>query len=95
MRYVKRYELKLQCLTNKVNQLTKLISEKDAIIKYLEDKSQNIYKIKATNSQLDSTLMQMEQVSTYRNTDLSFGKLKGTVLKFEDFSNTSVNYLSR
>ena len=88
MRYIKRYELKLQCLTNKVNQLTKIISEKDAIIKYLEDKNQNLNKFTSKSSaQLDSVVMQMDEANTYRNSDLSFGKLKGTVPKFLDFSN--------
>lgn len=76
MRYVKRYEMKLQLLVNKISHLDKIISEKEAIIKYLENKSQETNRCGSKAMNYNDSTRPLEELNTYRKNDLSFAKVK-------------------
>ena len=97
MRYLKRYEMKIEFTTSKINQLNKEISEKQAIIKYLESKQEQKvhYKKSASGANIDHD--SFSHVSELNNSirggeELSFAKLKNTTTNFESFKQVKNHY---
>jgi chromosome segregation ATPase len=84
LRYLRRYELKQQLTNNQIANLQKQLTEKDAIIRYLEQRTlpRPTHALPLPN---DSVLDEL--ASTYGKGELSFAKIKSTNnLKFEDYS---------
>ena len=87
---MKRYAINEDLLNNKIYHLNKLIAEKEAIIKYLEEKAENTPKYAMKPLGCNDSL-QDNFSKTFSKGNISFAKLRtAKSIKFEDFSNLSI-----
>lgn len=87
--------MKLELLTNKIAHFSKIISEKQAIIKYLEEKSEQNSRISLKSNMVGESFMNYEELHTYRSKDRSFAKEKNVPLTFESVTNGSAKLKSK
>lgn len=87
--------MKLELLTNKIAHFSKIISEKQAIIKYLEGKSEQNSRISLKSNMVGESFMNYEEFHTYRSKDRSFAKEKNVPLTFESVTNGSAKLKSK
>ena len=78
--------MKMQLFNNKIRLLSHELTEKEAVIKYLENKSQennHYHSKKMINSSMTNLNASLEEsFNGFNAKDLSFAKVKETKLKF-------------
>ena len=76
MRCLKRGDLKLGVMANRIEYLSKEVTEKEAIIKYLEGKSE-VNRCSSRSSFEQDSLMHIDELNcSTQKQDISFAKLK-------------------